>query len=68
MVIGVVTVDFRGRQLSFGDDTPPLEKITDENGSVTLRVKLLGIDTDTDITKIDRIWKLFLDFSCIPHN
>lgn len=67
LLIGAVTVDYRGRRLSFGDDTPPLKKISSENGTVTLEVKLFGIETEADITEIDKIWKLILDFSCIPH-
>lgn len=66
-VIGVVTVDFRGRRLSFGDSTPPIKKECLENGKVNLQIKLLGIEKTVDITEIDNIWNLFLDFSCIPH-
>lgn len=64
---GVIVVDYQGRRLSFGDTALPVQRAYSQSGSVTLEIKLLGMEKKLDITQIDKIWKLFLDFSCIPH-
>ncbi len=66
-VLGIATVDYQGRRLSFGDDTLPLHVEDRPGGGTDLEVKLLGIDKRVDITKIDEFWNFLLDFGCIPH-
>lgn len=68
IVAGLVTVDYQGRRLSFGDDDPPLHTVDMPGGRTELEIKLLGLEKRVDITEIDKFWNLFLDFSCIPHN
>lgn len=65
-VLGIVFVDYQGRRLSFGDASPPVyaERRDDRT---ELKIKLLGAEHEMDITQIDKFWKLFLEFSCIPH-
>lgn len=65
-VFGIISVDYQGRRLSFGDTALPLQKVYSSSG-VALEINLLGVKKTLDITKIDKFWKLFLDFSCIPH-
>ncbi len=65
---GIVAVDFQGRRLSFGDDTPPARRVELPDGSTRLELRIFDWKQDIDVTKFDKLWKMFLDFSCIPHN
>lgn len=64
---GLLTVDCRGRSLSFGDNTPPFSAVRTIDGGTDLKIRLLGVDTSVDITEIYKFWNFLLDFSCIPH-
>lgn len=64
---GIVVVDYQGRRLSFGDDTPPF-RVADKPGNrVELEMDLLGVEKAWDVTGIDEFWKFLCDFGCIPH-
>ncbi len=65
---GFVAVDYQGRRLSFGDSDLPLQTMDMPEGRTELKIKLFGVEKEVDITEIDKFWKLFLDFSCIPHS
>lgn len=65
---GLITVDYQGRRLSFGDDDPPFRAVDMPGGRTELEIKVLGLEKRVDITEIDKFWNLFLDFSCIPHS
>lgn len=67
-VAGIVTVDYQGRRLSFGDNDMPFQKIEVGNGKTELQIKLLGVEKRVDITEIDNFFDFLLDFSCIPHS
>lgn len=65
--LGIVTVDYQGRRLSFGDNTPPFHVTDKPGGGTELEIRVLGTKTELDITKFDEMWKFLCDFSCIPH-
>lgn len=67
LVIGLVTVDYQGRRLSFGDTAPPLEKAVSPDGGTRLFMRAFGLEGSLDITWFEKFWNFFLDFSCIPH-
>ena len=64
---GLLTVDYQGRRLSFGDDDLPFQKTALPNGGTALQIKLLGAEEQFDITPLENFYKFLLDFSCIPH-
>ncbi len=65
---GIVTVDVRGRRLSFGDDTPAFRTVDAAGDRTMLEIRLLGHEGSWDVTEIDKFWKFLLDFGCIPHS
>ncbi len=67
-VAGLLTVDYQGRRLSFGDSDLPFEKQDLPGGKTELQIKLLGLEKRVNITEIDKFYNFLLDFSCIPHN
>ena len=67
-VAGLLTVDYQGRRLSFGDSDLPSEKQDLPGGKTELQIKLLGLEKRVNITEIDKFYNFLLDFSCIPHN
>lgn len=68
LVLGALTVDYQGRRMSFGDDTPPFQVIGRENGNADLSMKLFGKEARVDFTFFNNLWNFLCDFSCIPHN
>lgn len=64
---GIVTVDYQGRRLSFGDDALPFQTVDLPGDRTALEIRLLGWEGSADVTQLRKIWDLFLDFSCIPH-
>ena len=64
---GLLTVDYQGRRLSFGDTDLPLQTKALPNGRTALQVKVLGTEGEIDITGLEKIYHFLLDFSCIPH-
>lgn len=64
--LGLVTVDYRGRKMSFGDSTPVAE-VERDVGRATLKVKAFGQERSWDVTKAQEVWEMVLDFGCIPH-
>lgn len=67
-VAGLLTVDYQGRRLSFGDNDLPFEKQDMPGGKTELQIKLLGLEKRVNITEIDKFCNFLLDFSCIPHS
>ena len=67
-VAGLLTVDYQGRRLSFGDSDLPFEKQDLPGGKTELQIKLLGLEKRVNITEIDKFYNFLLDFSCIPHS
>ncbi len=67
-VAGLLTVDYQGRRLSFGDNDLPFEKLDMPGGKTELQIKLLGLEKRVNITEIDKFCNFLLDFSCIPHS
>ena len=67
-VAGLLTVDYQGRRLSFGDSDLPFEKQDLPGGKTELQLKLLGLEKRVNITEIDKFYNFLLDFSCIPHS
>lgn len=68
LVLGFLTVDYQGRRMSFGDDTPPIQVIGRENGDADLSLKFFGKEAQVDFTFFNNLWNFLCDFSCIPHN
>lgn len=64
---GIVTVDYQGRRLSFGDADPPVAVLDKPGGGAELEIKLLGMEKQVDITELDEFWDFLRDFGCIPH-
>lgn len=65
--LGVATVDYQGRRLSFGDETPVFRVENYEDGTSRLRVKLLGLERTIPFTVFSEMWNFICEFSCIPH-
>lgn len=63
---GLLTVDYRGRRLSFGDSTPPVS-LDRQCDPPRLHVKALGIDGDFDGTRLRDAVDFLCDFGCLPH-
>ncbi len=68
LTLGMIAVDYQGRKLSFGDDTPPFRVLRQENGESVLEIKLFGGEKQMNFTFFDKIWSFICDFGCIPHN
>lgn len=62
---GVLTVDYQGRKLSFGDAVP-LARVEKSPSRVELTVKAFGRERSWDVTGLERAWRFILDFGCIP--
>lgn len=65
---GLITVDARGRQMSFGEEQPPFTVWEHQDGTADLEILLFGQNFTLDFTLFDKIWKFFCDFSCIPYH
>ncbi len=62
---GLLAVDYQGRRLSFGDDTPSV--CLDRQGeSPRLRVKAFGVEDSWDATGLDQALQFLYDFGCLP--
>lgn len=68
LCIGIFLVDFHGRKLSFGDDSPIFRVADYADGSSNLQVNAFGEVKEYEITKLKEIYEKILDFCCIPHN
>lgn len=66
--IGFFTVDYHGRRLSQGDDTPIFKVNEYIDGTAKLRINAFGEIKYYEFTKIKEIYEKFLDFCCIPYN
>lgn len=64
---GFITVDYQGRRLSFGDDALPLEVVDKPGGGKELDVRLMGLETQVDVTVLSDFFDFLCDFGCIPH-
>ena len=68
LVLGFIKVDYEGRKMSINDTTPPFMVIENFDGTSTLKTKPFDIEKETDVTKINNLWKIIKDFCCIPNN
>ena len=64
---GLLTVDYQGRKMSFGD-TAPLAQLERFSERTELTVKAFGREESWDITPLDKLWGFLCDFSCLPHD
>lgn len=64
---GLLVVDYQGRKMSFGDDTP-LARVEEHDGRARLTVKAFGQEESWDVTELEEIWDMVRDFGCIPHD
>ncbi len=64
---GLLAVDYQGRKMSFGDDTP-VAQVVERDGRARLTVKAFGREQSWDVTELDEAWDLIRDFGCIPHD
>lgn len=62
---GLLVVDYQGRKLSFGDDTPPLA-LDRQADPPQLRVKAFGVEESWDAASIDKLLDFLCDFGCLP--
>lgn len=65
---GLFMVDYQGRKLSFGDNTPPMRVDRHPDGGAELEIKAFGMEKSVDITEIDEFFHFLCDFGCIPHS
>jgi len=68
LCIGLLLVDYQGRKLSFGDDSPVFQVTEYSDGTSNLLVNAFGEIKEYEITKLREIYNKILDFCCIPHN
>ncbi len=64
---GLLAVDYQGRKMSFGDDTP-VAQVVERDGRARLTVKAFGREQSWDVTELEEAWDLIRDFTCIPHD
>lgn len=64
---GLLAVDYQGRKMSFGDDTP-VARVEERDGRARLTVKAFGREESWDVTELDKMWDMVRDFGCIPHD
>lgn len=65
--IGFIFVDYEGRKMSFGDDTPPFQVEEQNTGTSVLEIKTMGLHTEVDVTRLDNFFDFLCEFGCIPH-
>ena len=65
-VVGLVTVDYQGRKLSFGDSTPPIA-LDRQSDPPQLRIKVFGVEENYDAAKLEKALDFLWDFGCLPH-
>ena len=65
-IIGIIIVDYRGREMSFGDERLPFEILSEESGEATLEIRLLGIDESVNFTGVKKVLDFIRDFVCLP--
>lgn len=63
---GLLVVDYQGRKLSFGDNTPPIS-LDRQSDPPRLRVKAFGVEESWDASKIKEAMDFLCDFGCLPH-
>lgn len=66
LLYGLLKVDVNGRRMSFADTKPPFEVVEKYDGTSSLRIRFMGIDTERDFTRAMELWQKFKDFCCIP--
>lgn len=64
---GMLTVDYQGRKLSFGDAVP-LARVDKSGSRAELTVKAFGQERSWDVTGLKKAWEFILDFGCIPRS
>ena len=67
LTAGMITVDYRGRAMTF-DDTAPVAALVEEDGRTDLRFHLFGEEQEFDVTWISRLLEGIADFVCFPHD
>ena len=67
LLIGLFTVDARGRQLSFNDTTPAFEMVYKEDETADLLIHAFSLHREVDVTNAVKVWHFIADFFCIPH-
>lgn len=63
---GLLMVDYEGRKLSFGDDTP-IARVDRKTYRTELTVRAFGHKETWDVTGLDKAWCFLCDFACLPH-
>lgn len=64
--VGLLAVDYEGRKLSFGDETP-VAHVERSAQRTELTVRAFGHRKTWDVTGLDQAWCFLCDFGCLPH-
>lgn len=67
LMVGLITVDYRGRSMSFGETALPVSVAVAESGKTALHLRFFEVDASMDITPVKKFLDFFCDFCCIPH-
>ena len=67
LLIGLLTVDARGRKLSFNDTSSAFEMIYREDETAGLMIHAFSLHREVDVTNAVKAWHFIADFFCIPH-
>lgn len=67
LIFTLLTVDARGRRLSFNDTAPPFEIIYTDDSRALLDINAFSLDKQLDVTDAVRLWHFIADFFCLPH-
>lgn len=67
LVVGLITVDYQRRRMSFGEQILPVSILHGEGEKTTLRLRFFEVDTGVDITLLKNFFDFCCDFCCIPH-
>ncbi len=67
LIFTLLTVDARGRRLSFNDTAPPFEIIYTDDSRALLDINAFSLDKQLDVTDAVRLWHIIADFFCLPH-
>ena len=67
LLIGLLTVDAKGRKLSFNDTSPAFEMVYSADETAVLQINAFSLKRQVDVTGAVKVWHFIADFFCIPH-
>lgn len=66
VLFGMVTADYSCRSTALGDTVPPFQVERLSDGSATLKVHTMGLETELDVSAGIYAWDFVREFLCLP--